>query len=164
MRSSDFVITCMITDRIGLHSVLLILPISMFGSLSYVTLCCVGSIYVRRNEGFFSEQRLVIEPSLCGVKTLRAYSYAQRNEQINERTSERTNERANESERTNGQTSLNERTSERRGGGGGGLEALPIIQRVKVQASFHRCKQNLFRIHDHWQVFTLLPLRFASLL
>ena len=25
----------------------------------------------------------------------------------------------------------------------GGLEALPMIQRVKVRASFHRCKQNL---------------------
>ena len=30
-------------------------------------------------------------------------------------------------------------------GGGGGLEALFIIQRVKVRVSFHRCKQNLFR-------------------
>ena len=48
--------------------------------------------------------------------------------------------------------------------GGGGLEALPMIQRVKVRASFHRCKQNLVIIQVQSQVFTWLLLRFASLL
>ena len=40
----------------------------------------------------------------------------------------------------------------------GGLEALPMIQRVKVRASFHRCKQNLVRIQGHSKVFTWLLL------
>ena len=34
----------------------------------------------------------------------------------------------------------------------GGLEALPMIQRVKVRASFHRCKQNVVIIQGHSQV------------
>ena len=38
----------------------------------------------------------------------------------------------------------------------GGLEALPMIQRVKVRASFHRCKQNLVIIQGKSQVFTWL--------
>ena len=46
----------------------------------------------------------------------------------------------------------------------GGLEALPMIQRVKVRERFHRCKQNLVRIEGHSQVFTWLLLRFGSLL
>ena len=46
----------------------------------------------------------------------------------------------------------------------GGLEALPMIQRVKVRASFHRCKQNLVIIQGYLQVFTWLLLRFRSLL
>ena len=46
----------------------------------------------------------------------------------------------------------------------GGLEALPMIQRVKVRASFHRCKQNLAIIQGYLQVFTWLLLRFGSLL
>ena len=46
----------------------------------------------------------------------------------------------------------------------GGLEALPMIQRVKVRASFQRCKQNVVIIQGHSQVFTWLLLRFGSLL
>ena len=46
----------------------------------------------------------------------------------------------------------------------GGLEALPMIQRVKARASFHRCKQNLVIIQGYLQVFTWLLLRFGSLL
>ena len=46
----------------------------------------------------------------------------------------------------------------------GGLEALPMIQRVKVRANFLRCKQNLVIIQGKSQVFTWLLLRFGSLL
>ena len=46
----------------------------------------------------------------------------------------------------------------------GGLEALPMIQRVKVRANFHICKQNLVIIQGKSQVFTWLLLRFGSLL
>ena len=55
-------------------------------------------------------------------------------------------------------------SSNGRGGGGGGLEALPMIQRVKVRANFHRCKQKLVIIQGKSQVFTWLLLRFGSFL
>ena len=44
------------------------------------------------------------------------------------------------------------------------IGAIPMIQRVKVRARFHGCKQNLVRIEGHSQVFTWLLLRFGSLL
>ena len=55
-------------------------------------------------------------------------------------------------------------TGEFNAGGQGGLEALPMIQCVKVRANFHRCKQNLVIIQGKSQVFTWLLLRFGLLL
>ena len=49
-------------------------------------------------------------------------------------------------------------------GAQGGLEALPMIQRVKVRANFHKCKQNLVIIQGKSRVFTWLLLRLGSLL
>ena len=49
-------------------------------------------------------------------------------------------------------------------GGGGGLQASPMIQCVTVRARFLKCKQNLFLVHGHLPFFIWFVLRFGSLL